>query len=203
MNKVTVLGLVGAIAATVAPADVSYAQGKAGYPLATVSSAPTQPIKFGDGRTLTYEINQEIPNGTVYYFPDGSFKLKGFLDGFRFVYLHEHGPNETVVKDVLTLIKNGVEVQLHNIPPENRDLKDYAVIDGATVPFDGPDFYEKPLSRLPYDKPTMNDRLSREKLHGFFSEWTKKLNIGAVKREAERLKTPKEKLLKSLEVLVK
>lgn len=207
MNKVTTfgLGLVGAIGTVVTPADVSYAQVR-GHPPATVGSAQSQPIKFGLDKTLTYKIGEHVPRsnfrgidpiGTIYYIRDGGFELGGVLNGIQFDYSHSHGPDGKIAYDNLTLTKADYRVIFHNLPPQSMD-QDWAQIGDVVVMLDSSGFYEGHSSDKPWEKLSL-----KERLHRTFKEWEAKLNIGAVKAEAERLKTPEPELRKSLDVLVK
>ena len=210
MNKAIVyaIGVLGAVGITILPSNISYAQGRAvQVPPVVATQQPPQPheIKFGHSRTLAYEVGNEQPpipigrlavnRGTILYRPDGGFELWGVLDGIAFSYRHLHQVDGTVLEDKLTLNKGDYEVRLVNRP--TKGLNDRANVNGVDVGLDGSNFYEKPFPTGQWKNLSL-----KERLHRTFKDWEQRLNIGAVKTEAERLKVPQQKLLESLDAFV-
>ena len=204
------MSLASVVYAAIAPADVSYAQGKAVSPPPVAGSAqpqPTQPreIKLGDGKTLVYEIGLLSPQdswrstskvyGKIYYKPDGGFELGGVLRGIEFDYEHSHYPDGSVNRDVLALTTGGKKFNFIDESPSSK-FKDSARINRVVIQFDSSNFYEGQVSNKPWATLTQY-----EKLRHIYQKWRERLNVGAIKAEAERLKIPEKKLLESLEVL--
>ena len=207
MNKaaVYVVGVAGAIAATIMPADISYAQ-RAISPPAPAAGAPEPPIKFGEGRTLTYKIENERPiprlrgiddHGKITLSKNGGFKIGGVLGGIEFDHYHEHGADGRVHLDMLTLTKGGHRVQFYDRPPQSK-LTDLAVVNGVAVDLGSSDFYETKGPTQLWKNLSLYDRL-----RSLFRDWIEKLNVGKIKAEAERLKTPPAKSRESLDEFVK
>ena len=207
MNKIIVytLGLIGSVGAAVMPADFSYAQGKAANPPVTVGSAQPPPIKFGDGRTLTYKVSKEPITrsdlrgpanvGTISYFPDGGFKAEGNLGGFQFFYEHRHGLDGDVEIDSLVVSRLNHTWKFFDYP--SKGLPDFAEIGGVKVQLGSPGFYEAQGPKKPW-----KDLTFEEALRIRFSEWKSKLNVPEIKTQAEKLKISKKKMRESLDALV-
>ena len=208
MNKIIVytLGLIGSVGAAVMPADFSYAQGKAANPPVTVGSAQPPPIKFGDGRTLTYKVSKEPITrsdlrgpanvGTISYFPDGGFKAEGNLGGFQFSYKHLAGLDGDVDIDLLDVSRLNHTWKFFDYHSKGM-LPDFAEIDGVKVQLGSPGFYEAQGPKKPW-----KDLTFEEALRIRFSEWKSKLNVPEIKTQAEKLKISKKKMRESLDALV-
>lgn len=203
MNKGIAFGLslASAVYAAIAPSDVSYAQGKVVPPVAGApqpSPVQPQPIKFGDDSTVIYVLGKLAPAGSfrdirqnygnIFYKPNGGFELGGVLSRIEFDWKHEHDMQGKAHLDTLVLTKGDSKVSFYDRAP-HIILPDYATINGVNVELPNSSFYESEgrTGTIP------------ERLRQLFKEWKKQLNIGAVKSEAERLKTPERTLLESLD----